>query len=81
MKTILSLLISMLFLHSCKDQSKQFTPTLQRPEVKEDKVGKYFEKEIDGTSKEKDEFSDFKKADESCSAGSDGKSKFGCSIK
>ena len=73
-------LILLILIISCKDESEHFSPTLQRPETTESKVDKYF-KETEGTSTSKDEFSDLKKADESCSLDNTGKSKFGCSVK
>ena len=80
MKPVLFFIIILPLLNSCNKSDEQFQPTLQRVEKKENKIDKYFKKEETGHSM-KDEFSDLKKADESCSADNDGKNKFGCSIK
>ena len=79
MKPALFFIIILPILNSCNKSDEQFKPTLQRVEKKENKIDKYFKKEE--THNTKDEFSDFKKPDESCSADQDGKNKFGCSIK
>ena len=81
MKYFSILIISLGIMISCQRNEEQFTPTLQRPEKKENNVDKYFQKENDVTAGSKDEFSDLKQKDESGSADNAGKSKFGCSVK